>query len=46
MGISPYEVFRRPILTEKTTIQRDKYTDRPGCADVVKYVVEVDPRAT
>jgi len=46
MGLSPYEVFRRPILTEKTTVQRDKYTDRPGRADVVKYVVEVDPRAT
>jgi len=46
MGISPYEVFRQSVLTEKTTVQRERYTDRPGRPDVVKYVVEVDPRAT
>ncbi|MAF09661.1 50S ribosomal protein L23 [Candidatus Poribacteria bacterium] len=46
MALSPYEVFRRPILTEKTTIQRERYTERPGRPDIIKYVVEVDPKAT
>ncbi|MDA1192555.1 MAG: 50S ribosomal protein L23 [Candidatus Poribacteria bacterium] len=46
MALSPYEVFRRPLLTEKSTIQRDKYTERKGKEDLVKYTLEVDPRAT
>ena len=46
MPLSPYRVFRRPVLTEKTTNQRDKYEDRKGHADFVKYTIEVDPKAS
>ena len=46
MLMSPYRVFRRPHLTEKTTLQRYKYVERPGHPDFVKYAIEVDPKAS
>jgi large subunit ribosomal protein L23 len=46
MAMSPYRVFRRPILTEKTTRLQHQFTERPGRADYVKYTIEVDPKAT
>ena len=46
MAMNPYRVFRRPLLTEKSTRMTDRYVDRPGRPDYVKYTVEVDPKAT
>ena len=46
MAMDPYKVFRRPVMTEKSTIQKDKYRDRPHADSYVKYTLEVDMRAT
>lgn len=46
MAMDPYKVFRRPLMTEKSTIQKDKYRERLGADSYVKYTLEVDMKAT
>ncbi|MDE0021112.1 MAG: 50S ribosomal protein L23 [Candidatus Poribacteria bacterium] len=46
MAMDPYKVFQRPLMTEKSTIQKDKYRERLGAESYVKYTLEVDMRAT
>ncbi|GIX06222.1 MAG: 50S ribosomal protein L23 [Candidatus Poribacteria bacterium] len=46
MALNPYQVFLMPLLTEKSVQMQDKYSDRPGRPDYVKYTVEVHPEAT
>ena len=46
MAMDPYRVFRRPLLTEKTTRLQHQYTERAGKPDYIKYTIEVDPKAT
>ena len=46
MAMDPYKVFRRPLMTEKSTIQKDKYRERLGAESYVKYTLEVDMKAT
>lgn len=46
MAMSPYVVFRRPIVTEKTTMLRTQYAEREKGEPLVKYTFEVDVNAT
>lgn len=46
MSKSPFVVFRRPVVTEKSTFLRDRYAERPHYPKVVKYTFDVDPSAT
>jgi large subunit ribosomal protein L23 len=46
MSKNPFTVFRKPVVTEKTTLLRNLYSDRPHHASIVKYTFEVIPSAT
>lgn len=46
MSKNPFVVFRKPVVTEKSTALRDRYAERPHYPKVVKYTFEVDPSAT
>ncbi len=46
MAMDPYKVFQRPLMTEKSTIQKDKYRERLGAESYVKYTLEVHIKAT
>lgn len=46
MSKSPFTVFRRPVVTEKSTLQRTQFADRAHHASIVKYTFEVLPSAT
>ena len=43
----PYQIILKPLITEKSTILRDKYVERPGGKkDFPKYAFVVDIRAS
>ena len=46
MGMDPYKVFRRPLITEKSVDQKEKFRGREHGDSFVKYTVEVDVNAT
>ena len=43
----PYQIILKPLITEKSTILRDRYVERPGGKkDLPKYAFVVDTRAS
>lgn len=46
MSKNPFTVFRKPVVTEKSTLLRHMYADREHYANIVKYSFEVSPSAT
>jgi large subunit ribosomal protein L23 len=46
MEKNPFTVFRKPVVTEKSTLLRERYADRPHHRSLVKYTFEVMPSAT
>ncbi|MBM3214938.1 50S ribosomal protein L23 [Candidatus Poribacteria bacterium] len=46
MAKNPFHVFRRPVVTEKSTLIRHQYSERAGHDSLVKYTFEVAPTAS
>jgi large subunit ribosomal protein L23 len=46
MAKNPYQVILRPLVTEKSVFFQSRYAARRGKDALVKYTVEVDPKAT